>query len=480
MIGQPQLQPQRGKKRVLAGRGQRVAQPLPRVTVLHRCFRSLDDGQRPLPVGPACQRLPPQYEVGPCRQNAQQVPQLAYLGLDRRGRAEQYVPGAGADTQHEVEQVVGLVPLLAQPAASACLVRFIQDHCAELARQQVPALFGVMEDQSGGHNGNLRRAPRHVFGPARPDFVSVLVQPHLLGGRPHRARYAEFVDQFHLPLHRQRRRAQDQHRPIVQQCRHHGTGGQRQCLADTHLVGQQQPGATVSLTVLQKHRHERALPGLQLFATPVDRAFGQRRGRHVFRPGIGKTNLHAVRDAFDLFDDGVGQRVGVGPQRRKLFFDPGHALGRVVFPQDLVVLGERAAGLVDRAQEAGLRAIGAFYHAGLAMHKNTVLRHHPNLDPATGEQCIQLAVAVAVQQRFHLRRRLVPALLQGSLTGVPGDQYVSRIELAVADYLHCGNRRDLFTHQLKDRTSKVTRYTPIRLGARQLLAEKRLVQPLPT
>ena len=67
-----------------------------------------------------------------------------------------------------------------------------------------------------------------------------------------------------------------------------------------------------------------------------------------------EADLDAIGDALDLLDDGVGQRIGVLPERVELLLDPGDAFRRRVFPEDLVVLGKGALGLVDRAEEAGL------------------------------------------------------------------------------------------------------------------------------
>jgi len=45
---------------------------------------------------------------------------------------------------------------------------------------------------------------------------------------------------------------------------------------------------------------------LELFAATVDRAFSKCSGRKLPRPDVFEADLDAVRDALDLFDDGVG------------------------------------------------------------------------------------------------------------------------------------------------------------------------------
>ncbi len=99
--------------------------------------------------------------------------------------------------------------------------------------------------------------------------------------------------------------------------------------------------------MLEEHRDERALPGLELLAAAVDRALGEGRRGEVVVGQVLEADLDAVGDPLDLLDDRVRQRVAVGPERLELFLDPGDALIRRVLPEDLVVLGEGALGLVD-------------------------------------------------------------------------------------------------------------------------------------
>ena len=267
----------------LAG-GKRIAQPLPGIPFIRRGLVALHHGKRLLPVRPAAEQLPPEHKIRTRIQDAQQIPEFIDLGLNGRRRPEQQVLGARPDLQHEVEQVVRLLLLLAQPAAPARLVRLVEDDGAVLAFKQVLALVGVVEDQAGGDDGDAKWAAGDVLRPAGLDDVALGIDPHLLRRRPDRARDAELVRQLHLPLQREGRRAEDEHRAVVQQGRKHGAGRQRQRLADTDFVGQQQARLAVGLPVLQEHRHERALPRLELFAAAVDRAFGQGRAGQFIRP----------------------------------------------------------------------------------------------------------------------------------------------------------------------------------------------------
>ena len=79
--------------------------------------------------------------------------------------------------------------------------------------------------------------------------------------------------------------------------------------------------------MLEKHGDEGALPGLELFAAAVDRAFGQGGGGQFVRRHFLEANLDAIGDALDFLDDGVGQGKGVLPERLELLLDPRDAFG---------------------------------------------------------------------------------------------------------------------------------------------------------
>ena len=89
------------------------------------------------------------------------------------------------------------------------------------------------------------------------------------------------------------------------------------------------------------------------------------------------------------------------------------------------------------------------------MQKDPLLGHHPDLDPPAGQQVMQVAVAIRVQQRLHLGGRLVPALLQRRLAHLPGDRHIRGIEFAVADDLDPGDPRNLLADQLEDGTAEI-------------------------
>ena len=131
-----------------------------------------------------------------------------------------------------------------------------------------------------------------------------------------------------------------------------------------------------------------------------------------------ETDLHAIGNALDLLDDGVGERVGVLPERVELLLDPGDAFRRGVFPENLVVLREGALGLVDRAKEAGLRSVGGLDDSRLAVDEDAIFRNDTDLNPPAGQQIVKSAIAVAMQQRLDFGGRFVPALLQRGLADV--------------------------------------------------------------
>ena len=89
-------------------------------------------------------------------------------------------------------------------------MRFVQDHHAVPALDQVPALLRIVEDQTGRDDGDLHRAIGDVFWPARADVVPVMVNPPLIRRGPDRAGDAELVEQLGLPLQGERGRAEDE------------------------------------------------------------------------------------------------------------------------------------------------------------------------------------------------------------------------------------------------------------------------------
>ena len=81
--------------------------------------------------------------------------------------------------------------------------------------------------------------------------------------------------------------------------------------------------------------------------------------------------------------------------------------------------------------------------------------HDADLDAAAGQQLVEPAIAVAVQQRLDLRRRFVPALLQRGLADVLRHGDVGGVQFAVADDLHLRDGGDLLAHELEDRAAEV-------------------------
>jgi len=76
--------------------------------------------------------------------------------------------------------------------------------------------------------------------------------------------------------------------------------------------------------------------------------------------------------------------------------------------------------------------------------------------------------APAVQERFHLRRFLVPARLERAFPGALGGPQV-----AVADHLHRWDVRDRLADQLEDRAAEVAGDPPVGARTGQVLVEDR-------
>lgn len=386
----PRWEPQRGKLRILVGGRQRIAQPLPGIALVGRRYLPLHDRQRPFPVEPAGGGLAAQHEIGPGVEDGQQVPELAHLGLDGGGGAEQHMPGPRCGAHHEVQQIVRrcaqirLGPSQGVPAAGA--VRLVQHQGPVATPQQMSALLGCLEDQPGGDDGDPKGAAGNILRAARLNDVPFEVDPYLLRGQPDGARDAELVGQLHLPLQGQGRWAQHQDRPVVQQGGHHGARRQRQGLAHPDLVRQQQADLAIGLPVSEEQGHEGALPGLELLAPAIDGALGERRRRQVPRRQVLAAHLHPLGNPPDLLHDGLRERKALGPQGREFLLRPGHARGRPVLPEDLVVAGKGALGLVDGAEKAGLDPIRPLDDPGLAVHEGPLPGHHPDLDPTAGQQ----------------------------------------------------------------------------------------------
>ena len=71
-------------------------------------------------------------------------------------------------------------------------------------------------------------------------------------------------------------------------------------------IGEQQSCLAVGFAVLQDRRDKGALPGLELLAAAVDGCLGERRRGQLLGIGVVESDLDALGDALDLFNDGVG------------------------------------------------------------------------------------------------------------------------------------------------------------------------------
>ena len=138
-----------------------IAQPLPPFLLPHAVSARLSRHQRQgAPWGQGI----PQHMGGIPAQGLQQIPQFPHLGLDRRGGAQNHVPGSAPRALHEAQQVVFLSALF-RPLRPGP-VRLIQNHQAVHPVQQHLALTGklfrprviLVHDNPGGHNADAARA----------------------------------------------------------------------------------------------------------------------------------------------------------------------------------------------------------------------------------------------------------------------------------------------------------------------------------
>ena len=112
------------------------------------------------------------------------------------------------------------------------------------------------------------------------------------------------------------------------------------------------------------------------------------------------------------------------------------------------------------------------------MEEDAVLRNHADLDPAAGQEVVELPVALPVQQCLHFGGRFVPALLEGGLADVFRNHHVGGIEFAVANDPHLRDHRDLLADQLEDRAAEVAGNAVVRLCPFQLICEEGMVEAL--
>jgi len=60
------------------------------------------------------------------------------------------------------------------------------------------------------------------------------------------------------------------------------------------------------------------------------------------------------------------------------------------------------------------------------------------------------------------------------------NNYIRRIQLAIANNLDLGNSRNFFSHQLKDGTAEVPGDTHVRMGVPEPVTKKGMVKALAT
>ena len=112
------------------------------------------------------------------------------------------------------------------------------------------------------------------------------------------------------------------------------------------------------------------------------------------------------------------------------------------------------------------------------MDEHPVFGNDSDFDATAGQQIMELAVAVAVQERFHLGRRFVPALLERGVADVFRYGNIRRIEFAVADNLDFPDAGDFLADEFEDGTAEVARDSAIRLGTREFLGQEGVIKPL--
>ena len=96
----------------------------------------------------------------------------------------------------------------------------------------------------------------------------------------------------------------------------------------------------------------------------------------------------------------------------------------------------------------------------------------------SGEQVVELAIAVPVHKGLDLGGRLQPTLLERRFTDVLGHRHVGGVELAVADDADMLDGRYLFADELEDRTAEVSGDAAVGLGARELFGQERVIEAL--
>ena len=397
------------------------------------------------------------------------------------------MPSALRGQSHESEKIVRGRGPRAQPASPARPVSLIQDNDAVFVVEKAPRLLletagvavSLVHYEAGRDNGDAAGAATDgAVVPLLRERLPLDPEPDLIAGRPHRARNAEPVLHLDLPLEGQGRGSEDKHRSLVKHSADKGACRHGEGLPDADLVCQQQTGFPVRLRMLHEQRHKRALPGLKLLPSSVDRGLRHdRRGKSL---GIASSRLHrdlpAVGHSVHLGAYRLRERDSLPPDGSELILDPVRALLVVVHPDEFVIFAERAFGLVDRADEAAPRPVRIVDGAGLAVQKEAFPRDHPNLDVPRPKQFVEASVPLLVEHGLRLHVHLVPALLERRLAA-RRDLKIQKVELRVAYDPYLRYPSDLLSDKLEYRAAEVSRDAEVLHRALQRVRQECPVQP---
>src|SRR5664280_1889633 len=111
------------------------------------------------------------------------------------------------------------------------------------------------------------------------------------------------------------------------------------------------------------------------------------------------------------------------------------------------------------------------------MQKQPLFGDYPYLNITGIKQLIKQLIPLLFEQGFRFNINLVPAFLEcGISTGCY--QKIHQIQLRITDNLDFRYLSNLFTHQFKNRTAKVTRNMEILYRCLERLCEKLGIQAL--
>ena len=110
----------------------------------------------------------PEHEVSATlMQDADQIPKILGLCLNRCGGAQQHMVRPCSNLAHEGQQLVRRTRVGAKPLTRARLVRLVQDHQTEAQPEQLLLLGRVPHHQAGRDDADAKRAARHVLAACR-------------------------------------------------------------------------------------------------------------------------------------------------------------------------------------------------------------------------------------------------------------------------------------------------------------------------